>query len=186
MFTWIGVPVVIFGALGLLTALLIEGRLNQQTFAIACVIVMVLAVVIWTVLLKRSNQPAGSSSPPNASKKKGLQVALLLLFLALAFWMTRGGPWIPRLIGASVLVLFITGTVLRKASVEVRGRSFVGGYFHDSNASSFGAFASGGAAGYFGPAYAGTPSQQGQPFAFGAYGGQVLPCGSRMHIQRNS
>ena len=47
----------------------------------------------------------------------------------------------------------------------------MGGYFHDSNASSFGAFASGGAAGYFGPAYAGTPSQQGQPFAFGAYGG---------------
>ena len=73
MFTWIGVPVVIFGALGLLTALLIEGRLNQQTFAIACVIVMVLAVVIWTVLLKRSNQSAGSSSPPNASKKKGLR-----------------------------------------------------------------------------------------------------------------
>ena len=116
MFTWIGVPVVIFGALGLLTALLIEGRLNQQTFAIGCVIVMVLAVVIWTVLLKRSNQPTGSSSRPNASKKKGLQVALLFLFLALGYWMTRGGPWIPRLIGASMLVLFITGTVLRKAS----------------------------------------------------------------------
>jgi cobalamin synthase len=116
MFTWIGVPVVIVGALGLLTAFLIEGRLNQQTFAIACVIVMVLAVVTWTVLLKRSNQPAGSSSPPNVSKKKGLQVALLLLFLALVFWLTRGGPWIPRLIGASMLILFITGTVLRKAS----------------------------------------------------------------------
>jgi cobalamin synthase len=122
MSTWFGVPVVTVGALGLLTALLIEGRLNQQTFAIGCVIVMVLAVVIWTVLLKRSNQPAGSSdgagssSPPNASKKKGLQVALLLLFLALAFWMTRGGPWIPRLVGASMLVLFITGTVLRKPS----------------------------------------------------------------------
>ena len=58
VFTWIGVPVVIFGALGLLTALLIEGRLNQQTFAIGCVIVMVLAVMIWTVLLKRSNEPA--------------------------------------------------------------------------------------------------------------------------------
>jgi cobalamin synthase len=116
MLTWIGGPVVIVGALGLLTAFLIEGRLNQQTFAIACVIVMVLAVVTWTVLLKRSNQPAGSSSPPNVSKKKGLQVALLLLFLALVFWLTRGGPWIPRLIGASMLILFITGTVLRKAS----------------------------------------------------------------------
>jgi hypothetical protein len=45
------------------------------------------------------------------------------------------------------------------------------GYFYDSNASSFGAFADGGAAGYAGPAYAGLPSQQGQPFAFGAYAG---------------
>lgn len=118
--TWIGVPVVIVGALGLLTTLLIEGRLNQQTFAIGCVIVMVLAVVIWTVLLKRSSQPAGSSdgagssSFPNASKKKSLQVVLLLLFLALVFWMTRGGPWIPRLIGASVLLLFTAGITLRK------------------------------------------------------------------------
>ena len=118
--TWIGVPVVIVGALGLLTTLLIEGRLNQQTFAIGCVIVMVLAVVIWTVLLKRPSQPAGSSdgagssSFPNASKKKGLQVVLLLLFLALVFWMTRGGPWIPRLIGASMLLLFTAGITLRK------------------------------------------------------------------------
>lgn len=120
MRTWIAVPVALVGALGLLTALLIEERLNQQTFAIGCVIVMVLAVVIWTVLLKSSNQPAGSSdgaesaSPPNASKKKGIQVALLLLFLALVFWMTRGGPWVPRLIGASMLLLFTTGVALHK------------------------------------------------------------------------
>jgi hypothetical protein len=120
--TWIVVPVVLVGALGLLTALFLEGRLNQQTFAISCVIVMVLAVIIWTVLLKRSNQPAespegaASSGPRNASKKKGLQVALLLLFLGVAFWMTRGGPWIPRLIGASMLLLFTTGVALRKTN----------------------------------------------------------------------
>ena len=118
--TWIAVPAVIVMALGLLTTLLIVGRLSQQTFAFGCVIVMILAVTIWTTLLKRSNQPAGSSdgtgssSPPNASKKKGFQVALLLLFLALVFWMTRGGPLVPRLIGASMLVLFTTGVALRK------------------------------------------------------------------------
>ena len=118
--TWIGVPVVIVGALGLLTTLMIEGRLNQQTFAIACVIVMVIAVVIWTVLLNRPNRlarssdGAGSSSLPNASKKKALQIVSLLLFLALVFWVTRGGPWIPRLIGASMLLLFTAGIALRK------------------------------------------------------------------------
>ena len=53
------------------------------------------------------------------SKKKGVQVALLLgaaFWLVAAFWMTRGGPWIPRLIGAAMFVLFITGTMLRKTS----------------------------------------------------------------------
>jgi drug/metabolite transporter (DMT)-like permease len=119
--TWIGVPVVIVGVLGLLVLLSVEGRLNPQTFAISCVIAMALAVVIWTVLLKRTNRPVqspdevASAGPRNVSKKKALQVAVLLLFLMAAFWMTRGGPWVPRLIGASVLVLLITGTVLRKA-----------------------------------------------------------------------
>jgi len=118
--TWIGVPIVIVGAVGLLTTLLIERRLNQQAFAIGCVIVMVLAVVIWTVLLKRPNrlagssEGAGSSSLPNASKKKALQIVSLLLFLALVFWVTRGGPWIPRLIGASMLLLVTAGIALRK------------------------------------------------------------------------
>jgi hypothetical protein len=46
-----------------------------------------------------------------------------------------------------------------------------GGFFYDSNASSFGAFAGGGAAGYLGPEYAGFPSQQGQPISFNAYAG---------------
>ena len=117
---WIGVLIVIVGALGLLTTLLIEGHLNQQTFAIGCVIVMVLAAAIWTVLLKRANQPAGtydgadSSSLPKASKKKALQIVSLLIFLALVFWVTRGGPWLPRLIGASMLLLFTAGIALRK------------------------------------------------------------------------
>jgi hypothetical protein len=95
--------------------------LNPQTFAISCLIVMALAVVIWTVLLKRANRmfKAPMKLPlvvlANVSKKKALQVALLLLFLMAAFWMTRGGPWVPRLIGASMLVLLITGTMLRKS-----------------------------------------------------------------------
>jgi hypothetical protein len=120
--TWVAPPLALVGALALLTALLIEGRLNQQTFAVGCVIVMALAVIIWTVVLKRSNRSAESfdgaapSSRQNVSKKKGLQIALLLLFLVVAFWMTRGGPWIPRLIGAYMLILFTMGVALRKTN----------------------------------------------------------------------
>jgi len=116
----IGIPVIIVGALGVLTALLTEGRLSQQAFAMGCVVVMVLAVITWTILSKRSNRStqspdmAASPSSPNTGKKKGLQVALLLLFLVIVLWATRGGPWIPRLIGASMLLLFTAGIALRK------------------------------------------------------------------------
>ena len=120
--TWIGVPVVVIGALGLLVFLLIGGRLTPQTFAVGCVIVMALAAAAWTVLLKRSNRPieiaerASSASARNGGKKKAIQIAALLLFLAVVLWMTRGGPWIPRLIGAFMLLLFTTGVALRKTN----------------------------------------------------------------------
>jgi hypothetical protein len=108
--------------LGLLISLLIEGRLTPQTFAIGCVIVMALAAAIWTVLLKKSDRPieiaerASSASARNDSKKKAIQIAILLLFLVVVLWMTRGGPWIPRLIGAFMLLLFTTGVALRKTN----------------------------------------------------------------------
>ncbi len=120
--TWIGIPVVVIGALGLLVFLLIGGRLTPQTFAIGCVIVMTLAAAVWTVLLKRSDRPieiakrASSAIARNDGKKKAIQVAALLLFLAVVLWLTRGGPWIPRLIGAFMLLLFTTGVALRKTN----------------------------------------------------------------------
>jgi hypothetical protein len=82
-------------------------------------IVMAVAVIVWTVRLKQSNRSTeipdvATSSSSRSVSKKGVQVALLLLFLVAAFWITRGGPWIPRLIGAAMLVLFITATALRK------------------------------------------------------------------------
>jgi len=125
--TWVAVPVVLVGVVGLLTVFVIEGRLSPQTFARIWLVVIALAFIVLTVLLKRSNRltevPDGatSSSPRNVSKKKAIQVALLLLWLVAAFWITRGGPWIPRLIGAAMLVLFFTATVLRKPSqAEIR------------------------------------------------------------------
>ena len=46
------------------------------------------------------------------------------------------------------------------------------GAFHDSNTGfSRGGYVEGGVAGYLAAAYAGAPSQQGQPFSFGAYAG---------------
>jgi hypothetical protein len=69
--TWVAVPVVLVGVMGLLTVFVIEDRLSPS----------------FTSPLVRSS---------------------LLDH--------KRGPWIPRLIGAAMLVLFVTATVLRKTS----------------------------------------------------------------------
>ena len=113
-------PIVIVSILGLLVCLLIEGRLNQQSLAMGCVIAMVLAAAMWSVLLWRTNRLSGTSiATPSidrrdVSKKRTVQIVVLLLFLVAAFWMTKSRPWAPRLIGACMLVLFMVGIALRK------------------------------------------------------------------------
>lgn len=118
MAKWFAVPVVLLGVIGLFTAFFLEGRVNQQVFAVSCVVAMALATVVWTAILKRSGRPSEVDAGTQVGKKKAAQVVLLVLFLVVAFWMTRGGPWVPRLIGASMLVLFIVGTALHKPSQE--------------------------------------------------------------------
>jgi hypothetical protein len=116
MTKWFAVPVVLLGAIGLFTAFFLEGRINQQAFAVSCVVAMAMAAVVWTAILKRASRPAEAGAGTQVGKKKAVQIALLVLFLVVAFWMTRGGLWVPRLIGASMLILFIIGTALRKPS----------------------------------------------------------------------
>jgi hypothetical protein len=115
MIKWFAVPVVLLGAIGLFTAFFLEGRVNQQVFAASCIVAMALAAVVWTAILKRAGRPAEADAGTQAGKKKAVQIALLVLFLIVAFWMTRGGLWIPRLIGAFILLLFTIGIALRKA-----------------------------------------------------------------------
>ena len=116
MSKWFVVPVVLLGAIALFTAFFLEGRMNQQVFAASCVAAMVLAAVVWTAILKSAGRPVEADDGTQVRKKKATQIGLLVLFLVFAFWMTRGGPWVPRLIGAAMLVLFILGIALRKPS----------------------------------------------------------------------
>lgn len=115
----IGVPALIIVSLSLLTLLEVEGLLTPKRFAVSCVIVMISAGIIWSVCLtKRLNGTSPETSSIDAgqvnNKKKQIQIAMVLIFLVLATWMTRGGPWLPRLVGAFMLLLFMTGIVLRK------------------------------------------------------------------------
>jgi len=82
---------------------------------------MILVTLTWTFLLQDPSGDAQAGSTTSSAiigsrnKAMAVQVAVLLLLLLVAFWLTRGGPWAPRLIGASMLVLFLIGTILRKA-----------------------------------------------------------------------
>ena len=48
-----------------------------------------------------------------------IRVAVILALLVLSAWATKGGPWLPRLIGASMLVLFLIGTLRATVSKVV-------------------------------------------------------------------
>lgn len=116
----ITVPVLIAALLSLLV-LEIQGHLTPQRFAASCALVMISAVVLWSILLPRTGPLAETSTKPPSvdnrklNKKKRLQIILVLLWLITATWITRGGPWLPRLVGAAMLLLFATGIILRKA-----------------------------------------------------------------------
>ena len=109
-------------ALAILVILAITRTLNPQNFAIGCAIVMIVSIIVMALFLRRTKESAEASGTMTASnnqisyRSKHIRVVLILLWLVFALWFTRGGSWVPRLIGASVLVLFLIGTLLRKAN----------------------------------------------------------------------
>jgi len=77
---------------------------------------MVVCGAVWYFALKSFPRPVNANVTRNQSTKmtvKGvyIRVAVILALLVLSAWATKGGPWLPRLIGASMLVLFLIGTL---------------------------------------------------------------------------
>lgn len=113
------ISVVTMIALAVLTLFVLTDSLAPRSFAMGCTVVMIISTFTWIFLLRRaSGGPDALSTTSGATvksrnKNKHVQVALLLLLLFVSFWLTRSGPWVPRLIGASMLVLFLIGTILR-------------------------------------------------------------------------
>lgn len=106
-----------------LTVLLVLHIITGQNFAFGCVALMGISVIVWSLLLKRSHAQSDSlsttspsSSQDRTDKNKPVRAAILLLLLITSLWITRGAPWAPRLIGASVLVLFSIATLTRKST----------------------------------------------------------------------
>jgi len=114
----ISVPLLIVVGLGFLIILEITGVLNARNFAIAALAILLTSVVAWTALASQANRSGSASSATAASvttisaRSQYLRVTLILLLLLVGFWMTRGAPWGPRLVGASVLLLFLSATLI--------------------------------------------------------------------------
>ena len=94
------------------------GRLPPQKFAIGCLSVMALAVLVWCILLRSTPTHAdirarSAALVPRSKKGKLTVVAGLLCWLIISLWVTRGEYWLARVAGATILSLLLIGAVIR-------------------------------------------------------------------------
>jgi hypothetical protein len=116
-------------AMGILVVLEVNEILSPRGFAAWSVAVMAVAAAIWFLVLKsvrkmRSNdEPVSSPQIRGGGYKKVFVATALAVFLVFSLWGTRGGPWLPRLIGSCFLAALIIGNLLRKPSRDPSKRS---------------------------------------------------------------
>ena len=102
--------------LGLITALFVGGALTPRGFGIAGLAAMAACGAVWYFALKSFPRTVNANVTRNQGTRisvKGfyIRVAVILALLVFSAWATKGGPWLLRLIGASVVVLFLIGTL---------------------------------------------------------------------------
>jgi hypothetical protein len=107
--------------IGLIAVLFIGGALTPRGFGIAGLAAMAVCAVVWYFALKSLRRPLNASVTGNQvtrTNDKGtyIRIAVIVALLVFATWASKGGPLLPRLIGASVLMLYLFATL--------RGRRF--------------------------------------------------------------
>jgi hypothetical protein len=99
----------------LLVALVAGGILTPRGFGVAGFATMALCGFIWYRAWKAySSVNTGISERQDSTwraKEVYLRLAPYLIVLAFALWATRGGPWLPRLIGVTMWLLFFVGAL---------------------------------------------------------------------------
>src|ERR1700722_17188741 len=100
---------VVVGALATtatLVLLFIFGFLGSRAFALGCMSVMIVSAVVYSEKWRRQ-LPGGSPSmlravDQNSAKRRQYSYLVVTFFLLVGFfWFTRGGPLVPRVVGAS-------------------------------------------------------------------------------------
>ncbi len=99
--------------LGALVALINGGILTPRSFGIAGLAAMIVCGSMWYCALKYFSPVDARVSERQSTTLEGkefhLRLASFLIVLTFGAWASRGGPWLPRLVGVIVLLLFCIG-----------------------------------------------------------------------------
>jgi hypothetical protein len=113
---------IIWVALGLVLALIVfttlevAGVVAPRGFAILCLVAMIIAGVAFSRVFKNASPlpPPAGERPRLSDRKRWYVLSAAFVWVVLASWLTRGGPWLPRLVGAAVVVAFVAPFMLRR------------------------------------------------------------------------
>jgi hypothetical protein len=106
-------------ALVILVLLFAFEALTLRGFGIAVLAVMITAAILFTLVFPRAKKDAelagvAATAQTMSARKRYILAGVLALWLMFFLWMTREGPWVPRLIGACFLSLLVIGLFIRK------------------------------------------------------------------------
>jgi hypothetical protein len=105
-------------ALVVLTTLEVAGIVAPRVFAMLCLVAMIIAgVAFYRAFKSASSLPSSTGERRRLSERKRWYVlSAAFLWVVVASWLIRGGPWLPRLVGAAVVVVFVAPLMLRRRS----------------------------------------------------------------------
>jgi hypothetical protein len=102
----------IFLTIMVLIAISVAGIISSQVFAILTLSVLGLGSIALAFLLRArlaAIRPAHDLQPQRRSTLKYLRLVTLVIVMIVAFWLTRGEPLWPRVIGFSVGIFLLIG-----------------------------------------------------------------------------
>jgi hypothetical protein len=100
-----------------LVALVVAGVITPRAFGILCAIAIVSFGVIVYRLLRNIVPPLTQTerTPTWSRRRRWYIVSAACLWLVFALWLTRGGAWLPRLVGATVVIVFVAALVVARS-----------------------------------------------------------------------
>ena len=104
----------------IVAGMFIAGLLEAKVFAVASLAAMAITAFVCIGALNQRPDPRGAGELGDHSVARAIQPKMLvrlvvgLVLLVTSLWLTRGGPWLPRLVRATVLMLYLVGSLLAR------------------------------------------------------------------------